>query len=215
MSALPAKFRYVVIEGPIGVGKTSLAGQLAARESANLLLEAPEDNPFLPRFYEDPQRFALPTQLCFLFQRAKQIATLSQHDLFAHSTVADFMLDKDMLFARLTLDDQEFALYRQVWDNLLPQAPTPDLVIYLQASVDKLMERVARRAAAFEKGLGGEYLARLAAAYARFFYHYDAAPVLIVNSDHLNFADRPDDLELLIARISAMRGAREFFSMGE
>lgn len=215
MSALPAKLRYVVVEGPIGAGKTSLARRLAERHGAALLLEEPESNPFLPRYYEDPARFALPTQLTFLFQRARQVETLAQSDLFSRTTIADFILDKDMLFARLTLAEDEFALYRRIWDHLRPQAPVPDLVIYLQASVETLVERVKRRAVHYEKRIPDDYLARLAASYAQFFYHYDAAPVLIVNSDHLNFVDGMADLDLLLERVRAMRGAREFFSMGE
>ncbi len=215
MSALPAKLRYVVVEGPIGAGKTSLARRLAERHGAALLLEEPETNPFLPRYYEDPARYALPTQLTFLFQRARQVESLAQSDLFSRTTIADFVLDKDMLFARLTLGEDEFALYRRIWDHLKPQAPVPDLVIYLQASVETLVERVKRRAVAYEKRIPDDYLARLAASYAQFFYHYDAAPVLIVNSDHLNFVDDTADLDLLLERVRAMRGAREFFSMGE
>jgi deoxyguanosine kinase len=215
MSAkLPAKYRYLVVEGPIGAGKTSLARILCERIGAQPLLEDPDSNPFLPGFYQDRARYALPTQLYFLFQRATQVRALSQPDLFSGTTIADFMIDKDALFARLTLNDDEFALYRQVYAQLQPQAPAPDLVIYLQASAETLIERVRRRGVAFERSIPDEYLVRLAEHYARFFYRYEAAPVLIVNSENLNFVDRPADVDLLLARVAGMRGPREFFSLG-
>ena len=208
------KYRYVVVEGPIGVGKTSLARRLAEHANASAMLEKPEDNPFLARFYEDPVRHALPTQLFFLFQRIGEVSELVQMDLFRASTVADYLFDKDMLFARLNLRDDEFALYQNIYNNLAPQAPAPDLVIYLQASPETLVERVRRRAVDYERPISDSYLARLAQGYSDFFYHYDEAPVLIVNSDNLNFVDNADDFALLLQRIEGMRGAREFFSMG-
>jgi deoxyadenosine/deoxycytidine kinase len=208
------KLRYMVVEGPIGAGKTSLAKRLAARLSGDLVLEQPEENPFIARFYQDMARYALPAQLFFLFQRARMIAPLKQPDLFARPAVADFLLDKDLLFARITLSGDEFALYQKIYDALRPQAPAPDLVIYLQAQPGVLIERVRRRAAGFERGISEEYLALLADSYARFFHHYAAAPVLTVNSENLNFVERDADFELLVSRVRGMKSRREFFNLG-
>lgn len=209
-----AKFRYLVVEGPIGAGKTSLARRLASRLATDLLLEQPEENPFLARFYQDMARFALPTQLFFLFQRARMLEPLAQPDMFARPTIGDFLLDKDPLFARLTLSADELALYQKIYDALRPRSPTPDLVVYLQAQPATLVERVRRRANGYERPVSEEYLATLAESYARFFYHYNAAPVLIVNSDHLNFVERDSDFELLVSRLRGMRSRREFFNIG-
>ena len=211
---LPEKYRYVVIEGPIGAGKTSLARIMSERCGGSPLLEDPEANPFLPGFYQDAARYALPTQLYFLFQRANQVQELNQSDLFERLTISDFMLDKDPLFARLTLNDDELRLYQQIYDHLKPQAPLPDLVIYLQAAPETLIERVQRRGASYEKGVPDDYLVRLADAYTRYFYQYTAAPLLIVNSENLNFVDSEADFALLLQRIEAMHGPREFFSLG-
>lgn len=212
--SLNQKYRYIVVEGPIGSGKTTLARKLAGHLGASTLFEDPDANPFLPGFYQDPARHALPTQLFFLFQRSNQVRDLAQSDLFRGITVADFMLEKDPLFARLNLNDDELALYRQIYDHLRPQAPQPDLVIYLQAGIETLIDRVRRRATTYEKTIPDEYLVRLADTYARFFHHYDAAPLLIVNSENLNFVDSPADFDLLLRRINALRGPREFFSLG-
>ena len=208
------KLRYVVVEGPIGAGKTSLARQLAHHLGGETLLERPEDNPFLSRFYEDMPRFALPTQLTFLFQRVDQLRGVPQLDLFRRAVVADFLLDKDPLFARLNLGDAEYRLYEKVYAQLRLETPVPDLVVYLQAPVDTLVERVHRRGVHFERTITAHYLARLADAYSRYFYAYDAAPLLIVNSERLNFVGDPDHFGLLRARIAAMRGQREFFNLG-
>ncbi|NDP43220.1 MAG: deoxynucleoside kinase [Aromatoleum sp.] len=207
------KCRYIVVEGPIGAGKTSLARTIAHHLGGEELFERPEDNPFLPRFYEDMARFALPTQLTFLFQRVDQLRGLTQLDMFRRVTVADFLLDKDPLFARLNLSDAECQLYEKVYSQLRLEAPTPDLVIYLQAPVETLIERVHRRGVAHERAISEHYLARLADAYSRYFYQYEAAPLLIVNSERLNFVDNADHIALLLSRIGSMRGRREFFNL--
>ena len=205
--------RYIVVEGPIGAGKTSLARVLAQHTGGNELFERPEENPFLERFYGDMARFALATQLTFLFQRADQLSGVGQFDMFRHLTVGDFLLDKDPLFARLTLSDAEYRLYEKIYAHLRPQTPTPDLVIYLQAPVETLIERVHRRGVEFERKISASYLARIADAYSRYFYGYETAPLLIVNSERLNFVDNREHANLLFSRIGSMRGRREFFNL--
>ena len=210
--SLTDRFHNIVIEGPIGSGKTTLARELADKFSGNLLLENAEANPFLPRFYQDAPRYALPTQLFFLFQRANQIRELTQRDLFGKATIADFFLEKDPLFAQMNLDDEEFALYRQIYQHLQVRISAPDLVIYLQTPVDALAERVNQRNIAYEQEIPREYLQRLADAYSDFFHQYDAAPVLIVNNENLDIVKTPGALDLLVDRMAQMRGRREFFN---
>jgi deoxyadenosine/deoxycytidine kinase len=209
------KCRYIVVEGPIGAGKTSLAIELAQRLGAETLLERPGDNPFLARFYDDMSRYALPTQLNFLFQRIDQLSGVGQLDMFRRAIVGDFLLDKDPLFARLNLTDAEYRLYEKVYMHLEPQAPAPDLVVYLQAPVATLVERVHRRGVDYERTISEHYLARIADAYSRYFYQYDAAPLLIVNSERLNFVANPKHVDLLLERIATLRGRREFFNLGQ
>lgn len=207
------KHRHIVVEGPIGCGKTSLARRLAQRLNASMVLEDAKANPFLPLFYRDMRRHALPTQLFFLFQRVAQLESLKQPDLFETPIVADFTLAKDPLFARLTLDDAEYQLYNKIYAHVKPQAPVPDLVIYLQASIETLVHRVRKRGDPIEAGIDDDYLRRLSDAYTRYFYDYTDSPLLIVNSERLNFVDKAEHFDLLVERVTTMRGGREFFNV--
>ena len=204
--------RYLAIEGAIGVGKTSLARRLADAFGTEPVLERPEENPFLERFYQARARFALPTQLFFLFQRARQIQALKQSDMFRPGYVADFMLEKDTLFARVNLADDELRLYEQVYAQLRLDLPVPDQVIYLQAPVDVLMERIRKRDLGYEHLIDRAYLQEMVDAYTQFFYHYTAGPLLVVNAAEINFVDSEKDFTVLVEHIRKHCSGRHFFN---
>ena len=203
---------FVVIEGPIGVGKTTLAKKLSCSFDSNLLLEGSDDNPFLEKFYENPKAAALPTQLHFLLQRARQLKEIKQNDMFSPVRVADFLIEKDRLFAELTLDDDELDLYEQVYSTLTLDVPKPDLVVYLQAPVEVLLDRIQKRGLSHEQLIEAAYLQRLSDAYVSFFYQYNEAPLLIVNAADIDFANNEEDYQLLLERILANRSGRHYFN---
>jgi deoxyadenosine/deoxycytidine kinase len=204
--------RYIVVEGPIGVGKTSLARRLAKSFDADLVLEHVEENPFLEQFYKSGKTVALPAQLFFLFQRAKQLDGLRQADMFAPVRIADFHIAKDHLFARINLSQEEMALYEAIYEKMDVEAPVPDLVIYLQASVDALMSRISRRGVEYERLLDRNYLEKVADAYARFFYDYDEAPLLIVNASTIDPVHSDADYDSLFDQVLHTTGGRNFFN---
>jgi deoxyadenosine/deoxycytidine kinase len=204
--------RYIAIEGPIGVGKTALAKRLAKSLDAELVLEEVDENPFLERFYRDGRSAALPAQMFFLFARARQIQDLRQSDLFASTRISDYLFTRDRLFAELNLDPEELKLYDQIVDNLDVDPPVPDLVIYLQASVDALMQRLARRNAGYDRFVDRAYLERLTEAYARFFHAYDEGPLLIVNASQIDPVNNDADFEQLFRQIEKTTGGRHFFN---
>jgi deoxyguanosine kinase len=212
MTAELASHRFIVVEGPIGVGKTSLAVRLGASLSADVVLEQAAQNPFLERFYRNPRAGAFPTQLYFLFQRAQQLAALKQQDMFSPLIVADYLLEKDRLFARVTLDEAEYGLYEQVSAKLDIQPPKPDLVIYLQAPVGVLLERIAKRGISYEQQIDPQYLERLNESYARFFHEYDSSPLLIVNAASIDPVSNQADYDELLAAIQRMKRGRLYYN---
>jgi deoxyadenosine/deoxycytidine kinase len=203
--------RYLVIEGPIGVGKSSLARLLSNRLQARLVLEKVEENPFLAKFYENPKRFAFQTQVFFLLSRYRQQAELGQMDLFSQMTICDYFLPKDQIFASVTLSEEERALYDQLYQLLSPRVATPDLLIYLQASTDTLIERIETRGRTFEKEIPWDYLDTINNAYNKFFFHYEQSPLLVVQTEAIDFVNNPDDLEDLIKQISAVKQGAHYY----
>ncbi len=204
--------RYIAVEGCIGVGKTTLARNIASLFNYDVLLEQPQENPFLARFYQDPKSTALPTQLFFLFQRANQLQSLRQADIFEPVRVADFLIEKDQLFARVTLDDDELNIYRQVYTKLLIDAPRPDLVIYLQAPLNVLADRIRQRGISSEQNISIDYLKALNDAYTEFFHYYDGAPLLIVNAKDLNLANNRDHFKQLVEYILTIKSGRHYYN---
>ncbi|MFK8031143.1 MAG: deoxynucleoside kinase [Gammaproteobacteria bacterium] len=209
---LSTRFKYIAIEGPIGVGKTSLARRLSKTLDCDLVLEEPQDNPFLERFYQDQRSNALATQLHFLFQRSRQCQQMRQADMFDPVRVSDFMLDKDQLFAQLTLDNEEYKLYELVYERLAIDAPQPDLVIYLQASVDVLLNRIAKRGIGYEQTIEADYLSRLSDLYTRFFHQYDRGPLLIVNAEDADLVKNDSDYSQLLEQLQSLRSGRRYFN---
>ena len=212
MKSIENKPGFIVVEGPVGVGKTTLAKRLAESFNTDLLLEGADENPFLNKFYENKKNVAFQTQLFFLFQRAQQMQDLRQTDMFRPVHVADFIMEKDRLFAELTLDDEEFKLYQQVYQHLTIDAPVPDLVIYLQAPVDVLLRRISHRGRDYERSMNSKYLSRLNDSYARFFHNYTQSPLLIVNAEEIDLVNNESDYNLLLDQIKRVKSGRHYFN---
>ncbi|NNC66766.1 MAG: deoxynucleoside kinase [Gammaproteobacteria bacterium] len=204
--------KYIVVEGPIGVGKTSLAQRLSDEFGSTLLLEDVDDNPFLERFYQNPREAALSTQLYFLLQRTKQLQEFKQGDIFTPVRVADFLIEKDRLFAQVTLNASEYELYEQIYSHLTIDAPKPDLVVYLQAPVEVLLQRIRKRGRGYERLVETVYLEQLNEAYAKFFYDYNDAPCLIVNASDIDFINNDKDYEQLLGEILNTEAGKRYFN---
>ena len=207
------RFRHIAIEGPIGAGKSSLARRLGAHIGAELMLERADENPYLERFYADAPGYAFQTQVFFLFQRMRQVRELAQPGMFSQAVVSDFMLDKDALFARMNLSDEEYHLYSQMYAQVSQQLPKPDLVIWLQATPATLTQRIRQRGIAMEQRIDPLYLQRLCDAYGDFFQGFDAAPLMVVNSEHFNPVERTQDFQALVEALAAFEGRRAVFDL--
>ena len=206
------KYKNIVVEGPIGVGKTSLTKKIADKYQLRTVLENAEENPFLRKFYADNEKYALPTQLFFLFQRLDQLIELSQTDLFETNLISDFMLEKDAIFAGITLSELEMSLYRKIYENQSSQVCNPDLVIYLQADPGTLLDRIKKRGIVMERDISMEYVVNLSNAYNKFFYSYEESPVLIVNTTHLDPIHKSEDFDLIMNQLKIFKGRRAFFN---
>ena len=206
------KYPYIVVEGPIGCGKSTLAKLLSNKFGANMFSEKADRNPFLPKFYEDMKHYALSTQLFFLFQRAEQINDLNQRDFFKSGIIADFFLQKDPIFANLNLDNEELKLYTQIYNYLHPKAPIPDLVIYLQTPVDLLRKRVEKRNIKYEQKISTEYLEKIAESYSNYFHNEHKSNVLIVNNENIDLLKDKSALNMMIERIEEISSVREYFN---
>ena len=206
------KYKNIVVEGPIGVGKTSLTKKIADKYQLRTVLENAEENPFLRKFYADNEKYALPTQLFFLFQRLDQLIELSQTDLFETNLISDFMLEKDTIFAGITLSELEMSLYRKIYENQSSQVCNPDLVIYLQADPGTLLDRIKKRGILMERDISMEYIVNLSNAYNKFFYSYEESPVLIVNTTHLDPIHKSEDFDLIMNQLKIFKGRRAFFN---
>ncbi len=209
---MQTQHRYIVVEGPIGVGKTSLVNRLADSFGHERLLEKAEENPFLEQYYQKPQQFALSTQLFFLMQRAQQVQEFLQIDLFQSSHIADFLIDKDRLFAELTLNSNELKLYQQIFAHLTIDAPKPDLVIYLQAQLEVLRERITSRGISYEQQIKDDFLQRLSESYTRFFYDYDEGALLTVNTQSIDLINNTQDYQALLDEIDEIHSGRHYFN---
>ena len=204
--------KYIIIEGPIGVGKTSLSNKLALEWDADLVLENIDDNPFLSKFYKNPREVSLQTQLYFLLTRTRQVQAFKQQDIFSNTRVSDFMLQKDRLFAQVTLNNEEYDLYDQLYSYMAVDIPKPDLIIYLQAPIDTLIKRIKKRGRNFEKYIDAEYLERLNAMYLKFFNTYDASPLLIINAGDIDFVNNENDYKNLLDKIYSIEKGRHYFN---
>jgi len=204
-------FRYIAIEGPIGVGKTSLATLLAKELKARLILEKPEENPFLPQFYRDRKSYAFQTQVFFLLSRFQQQKEIAQLDLFNQVTLSDYLFAKDRIFASLNLSDDELALYEQLYDLLSDQIPTPDLVVFLQAKAEVLLHRIKTRNIPYEKEIDLPYLQELVEAYNYYFFHYDRSPLLVIDTSEIDFVNRKEDFTQLVREIEQMKKGTWYF----
>lgn len=191
------KFEFIAIEGVIGVGKTSLAKLLSERHNARLVLEQFEDNPFLPKFYKDRDRYAFPTQMAFLASRFKQQQKMLSKDLFQQTTISDYIFDKDRIFARLNLDQDELSLYDSIFNIMAGISARPDLIIYLQSSIDRLMENIRDRDREYERHISQSYLQELSDAYNHFFYHYNKSPLIIINTTQIDFVNNQNHLDYI------------------